>query len=114
MFEFTIARLDGGSGLKISGELDLATAPQLTEALRDTSSAGQVVLDLSELTFMDSCGIRALLELARTQNGNGPVIVLNPSHAVTRVFEVIGIDQHSGIELRREPGQVAVRTQASS
>ena len=108
MCEFTIARLDGGNGLKIAGELDLATSSQLTEALRDASSAGQVILDLSELTFLDSGGIHAILELARTQNGNGPVIILNPSYAVTRVFDVIGIDQHPGIELRRTDGQVTV------
>ena len=108
MCEFTIARLDGGNGLKIAGELDLATSSQLTEALRDASSAGQVILDLSELTFLDSSGIHAILELARTQNGNGPVIILNPSYAVTRVFDIIGIDQHAGIELRRADGRVTV------
>ena len=108
MSEFTIARLDGGNGLKVAGELDVATAPQLMEALRDALSTGQVTLDLSEVTFVDSCGIRAILELARTQNGNGPVIILNPSYAVTRVFDIIGIDQHAGIELRRSDVRVAV------
>jgi anti-sigma B factor antagonist len=108
MSEFTIARLDGGNGLKVAGELDVATASQLTEAVRDASSAGQVVLDLSELTFMDSCGIRAVIELARAQNGNGPVIILNPSQAVNRVFDIIGIDQHAGIELRRTDGRATV------
>ena len=108
MCEFTIARLDGGNGLKVAGELDLATSSQLTEALRDASSAGQVTLDLSELTFLDSSGIHAILELARTQNGNGPVIILNPSYAVTRVFDVVGIDQHAGIELRRADVRVTV------
>ena len=108
MSEFTIARLDGGNGLKVAGELDVATASQLAEALREASSAGQVVLDLSELTFLDSCGIRAILELARAQNGNGPVIILNPSQAVRRVFDIIGIAQHAGIELRRTDGRVTV------
>ena len=101
MSEFTIARLESGNGLKIAGELDVATASQLTLALRDASSAGQVILDLSELTFMDSCGVRAILELARAQNGNGPVVILNPSRAVSRVFDIVGIDQHAEIELRR-------------
>jgi anti-anti-sigma factor len=99
--EFTIARLDGGNGLKIAGELDVVTVPKLTEALRRTASAGQVVLDLSELTFVDSSGIRAILELSRAQNGDGPVIILDPTHAVTRVLEILGIEQHPAIELRR-------------
>ena len=74
MSEFRISRPDGGTQLKIVGELDVATAPRLTEALRDLR-AGEVVLDLSELTFLDSCGTRALLELARARNGNGPVVI---------------------------------------
>ena len=85
MSEFRISRPDGGTELKIVGELDVATAPQLTEALRDLQG-GEVVLDLSELTFLDSCGTRALLELARTRNGNGPVVLLDPSRAVARLL----------------------------
>jgi anti-anti-sigma factor len=73
----------------------------VTEALRAASSAGQVVLELSELTFLDSCGIRLIIELARAQNGNDSVIILNPSYAVRRVFDGVGIDQHAWIELRR-------------
>jgi anti-sigma B factor antagonist len=102
MSEFTISRLDTGYGLKVVGELDVATVPQVTEALRALSSGGDVVLELSELTFLDSCGMRALLELARAQYGrNGRLVILDPSNAVTRVFEIIGVDQHPGMELRR-------------
>lgn len=101
MSEFKISRLDDGNGLKIAGELDVATAARLTEALRDNEVPGQLVLDLSELTFLDSCGMRALLELARVQNGNGPVVILDPSRAVARLFEIIGVEDHPGIELRR-------------
>ena len=100
MSEFRISRPDGGTELKIVGELDVASAPRLTEALRDLQ-AGEVVLDLSELTFLDSCGTRALLDLARTRNGNGPIVILDPSRAVARLFEIIGMDEHPGLELRR-------------
>ena len=100
MSEFRISRPDGGTRLKIVGELDVATVPRLTEMLGDMQ-AGEVVLDLSELRFLDSCGTRALLELARTRNGNGPVVILDPSRAVARLFEIIGIDEHPGLVLRR-------------
>ena len=111
--EFQILRLDGETGLKVVGELDVATTPQLRAAFQGAVFADQPVLDLSELTFVDSCGIRAILELARTQNGNGPVIIVNPSHAVSRVFDIIGIDQHAGVELRRTDVRGSV-LQASS
>ena len=103
MSEFTITRLDGEGGLKIVGELDVATAPQFTESLVSASSNGSVVLDVSELVFLDSCGVHAILEVARTRNGNGPVVILDPSGPVTRVLEILGIDQHPGVEVRRRP-----------
>jgi anti-sigma B factor antagonist len=100
MSEFTISRFDGGSGVKVIGELDAATAPQLTDALSGASLDSEVVLDLSELTFLDSSGVRVIIELAATRNGNGPVVISEASPAVVRVFEILGLDQHRGIELR--------------
>lgn len=99
MSEFRITRSGSGNSLKIIGELDVATAPRLAEAVRE--HAGQVILDLSELTFLDSCGTRTILQLARGQNGNGPVVILDPSPPVARLLEIIGIEAHSGIEVRR-------------
>lgn len=99
MSEFAISRLDTGNGLKVVGELDVATVSQLTEALRRVSSWGDVVLDFSELTFLDSCGIRALLEFAQARHNDGRVVILDPSDAASRVLEIVGIDQHPGMEL---------------
>jgi anti-anti-sigma factor len=75
-------RSDDGNGLKLVGELDVATAPQLTAALRGMPPTGEVVLDLSELTFIDSCGVHAILDLANTRNGDGSVVILDPSDPV--------------------------------
>jgi len=107
MSEFEISQLDCGKGLKVVGELDIGTAPQLDEALHDIPAEHEFVLDLSELTFLDSCGVRSILELARTRNGNGPIVLLDPSRAVSRVFDIIGIDQHPGLELRTTPPPTA-------
>jgi anti-sigma B factor antagonist len=109
MFELEISRIPDGTGLKLSGELDVATAPELTKALLDLSPANtRVTLDLTELTFVDSCGIRAILALARSANGNGPVVLLNPTEAVSRVFEILGLDGHVGIEVQQD-GQLPKR-----
>jgi ABC-type transporter Mla MlaB component len=51
--------------LRLIGELDLASAPALTEALTSIDGDGQLTLDLSELTFIDSTGLHAILQ-ART------------------------------------------------
>jgi anti-sigma B factor antagonist len=55
---------DGALLLAVEGELDLVTEPQLSAALAD--AAGRpTTIDLSELAFMDSTGLRALLSAAR-------------------------------------------------
>lgn len=99
MFEFEISRLD--NGVKVVGELDVTTAPRLSEALWAMGHERGFFLDLSQLTFIDSFGIHTILELARARNGNGPIVILNPSDVVTRVFEILALDQHPGLELRR-------------
>ena len=99
MSEFGISPLVTGNGIKIVGELDVATAPHLGDALGDAASQQELVLDLSEVTFLDSYGVRSILELCRTRNGNGPVVIRNPSRAVTRVFEILALDTYPGLEL---------------
>ena len=91
----TLVRLDNGApGLRLIGELDMATVPELRSALAATSGNGQVTLDLSELTFMDSSGLLAIVEYARSANGAAPVILANPSEVVARIFEITGMQGH--------------------
>src|SRR5689334_541685 len=63
---FDVAVQDGPDGilLKVSGELDLVSEPLLNQALAELEGR-EATLDLSELAFMDSTGLRALLGAAR-------------------------------------------------
>jgi anti-anti-sigma factor len=72
-------------------ELFDAWAPRLTAGI------GPVILDLSELTFIDSTGLRCLLVLA----SRTAVVIRHPQPAVRRVFTIAGLD-HRG-EIRIEP-----------
>jgi anti-sigma B factor antagonist len=83
---------DGGvdAWVRVTGELDIATAPQLAETLRQAEEHCQrVVLDLRELTFMDSVGVHVLLDANLRANaaGRGLVLVRGPSQ-VDRVLEL--------------------------
>ncbi len=63
--------------LIVRGDLDLATAPELSAAVeRAGRSDGKLALDLSEVRFIDSSGLRALLEIE-----TAPAVV-SPSPAV--------------------------------
>ena len=88
----TQAGPDGTTIVTLAGELDLYRLPAITEALATTS--GRVLVDLSEVTFMDSGTMDHLLEEhRRLQQTGGELIVLTSEETPTTVFSVTGIDQ---------------------
>jgi anti-sigma B factor antagonist len=91
--EISTASGDGGTVLTLSGELDIASAPALERTLDDfgTSLPHRLVIDLTQVTFMDSTGLRALL-LARQRTADADhELFLRPGpRQVQRVFELSG------------------------
>ncbi len=81
--------------LRLDGELDLASAPDLRAALAGTSNGatGTVVLDMAAVGFVDSTGVRALLE-AQASSRNQVVAIMAPSRAVTRVLDLTRLRGH--------------------
>jgi anti-sigma B factor antagonist len=82
----------------VSGEVDLATAPALEAALHDAiaAPAGRVVLDCAGLTFMDSSGLRVLIEAKRALDvqGRGPDFhMVNLGEAPRRAIEIGGLSE---------------------
>jgi anti-sigma B factor antagonist len=59
-FRLDVRPAAGRTVVAAAGEVDLATARQLADAVREQLRAGPVLLDLSALTFMDSSGVRGL------------------------------------------------------
>lgn len=108
MSVFEISPLVNGKGLRLAGELDLAGAPRLTEAFLDFASPEREVhLDLTQVSFLDSSGLRVILALARSRADTGSVVLLDPSAAVRRILEIVGIDEHPGIEIRQASAEPA-------
>lgn len=80
--------------VRLEGELDLATAGQLErELLRvEGSDARSIVLDLSALEFIDSTGVRLMIQAdARSRADSRRLALLRGPKAVQRVFELTGI-----------------------
>ena len=80
--------------LKLSGELDLATAPDLQAAVvRICSSTTRIVtLDLHDLAFIDSSGLAAIIAASKLCRNLGYEFRLIPGPpAVQRVFELTGV-----------------------
>ena len=78
-----------------TGELDLATAPALEDALSrsfDGDGGGRVVLDLRELEFIDSSGLRTLLTARRRAEEAGAQFSLVAGHrGLERTLEIAGV-----------------------
>jgi anti-anti-sigma factor len=76
-----------------SGELDLATVPRFEECARAhiQARAETVELDLREVGFIDSTGVRLLLTLAAEGQRGGWTLTILPSHPVTRVVRLLGL-----------------------
>ena len=83
----------------VAGELDLASAPQLAHTLREAQlDARLVVLDLRDLTFIDSSGVHVIIDAARAarREGRRLMLVRGPSE-VDRVLELTGASAHLSI-----------------
>jgi anti-anti-sigma factor len=93
---FNAAVEAAGEGVRVrfSGELDLATAPdaEATVAQARREQPGPVALDLSELTFLDSSGLRLVMEINRACDADGCRLTITPGpRNVQRVFDLAGV-----------------------
>jgi len=90
---FACTLRDGGldaAWVRVTGELDIATAPQLAEMLgRAEERCQRMVLDLRQVTFMDASGVHVILDAALRANAAGRrlVLVRGPSQ-VDRVLDL--------------------------
>jgi len=104
---------------RLSGELDLLNADQLAERLEpDSMEQGDLILDLTDLAFIDSSGIRVLLRTADRLQGRGRLVLRSPSRQVQVVLSLVGLAKDgSGIvvegALEPEWGKPVSRTFAA-
>jgi anti-sigma B factor antagonist len=80
--------------LAVSGELDLATCEQLNDQLElaEASDATHTLLDLSDVTFIDSTGVQTLVTAAQRARANGGGLLLYPvAGQVRKVLQVTGL-----------------------
>ena len=95
-FSISISDRDGRAVVVIRGELDLATAPDLEAALTERLDAGQdVVVDLRELAFLDSTGLRVLVAShIRAEGGDASFLIVRPRPGapIKRILDIAGVE----------------------
>jgi anti-anti-sigma factor len=81
-------------GLRLSGEIDMASAPALEEALLVALADGRpVTVDMKDVTFIDSSGLKVIVSTAAESTPPAALTVKDPSPAVRRVLEIFGMTQ---------------------
>ena len=88
-------------GFELQGELDMATAGDLAELLREAEKGPDpILLDFSGISFMDSSGLRVILEAAGGRNGGGHLVIVHPTAQVQRVLDISIPGGTPGLEVR--------------
>jgi anti-anti-sigma factor len=88
----------GDGALRLLGEIDMDTAPTLRRRLE--GDAVVTVLDLDDVTFIDSIGVSVLV-WANRDRAAGPLTLRSPSDAVLRMLELAGMSDLFRIDARQ-------------
>jgi anti-sigma B factor antagonist len=87
---------DDSASLTVRGEVDMATAPQLRDALLALVTAGatRITLDCRGLDFLDSSGIGVLIAVNKQLGDGGTLTLESPPAHVRKVLELTGVSEH--------------------
>jgi anti-anti-sigma factor len=85
----------------VRGELDHDSASGLREVIDEELSPGvsALVLDFSELSYMDSGGLSLMFDIARRLSGSGWLGVVSANQAVSRLLEITGLIGRDGFRV---------------
>jgi|HubBroStandDraft_6_1064221.scaffolds.fasta_scaffold484392_2 anti-sigma B factor antagonist len=102
----------------LSGELDLASAPQLRELLVTMlieDGPSRLVIDLSDLVYLDSTGLSVLVTAHKRASSTGTELTLaNPNASVTRLLGITALDQIFDIVDAPEPATAPTSADGAS
>ncbi len=75
----------------VSGRVDTATAPELLEFLKaEMPNAEELVLDLMDVEYISSAGLRVILFAQKTMNAQGSMVLTNVNNDIMETFELTG------------------------
>jgi anti-anti-sigma factor len=102
-FRIDTSSAESGATIKLAGELDSATCRELVDRFEQVirDNPGAVVVDLGELTFIDSAGLRAIIVLERTAGQRDVGLTIrSPTGPVADLLQLTGIREHVALSSR--------------
>ncbi len=99
MLNISKTREDSKLCVAVEGRLDTTTAPELEASLKeDLENVTDLVIDLSDLEYISSAGLRVLLAAQKTMMKQGNMVVTHPNEVISEIFEVTGFSDILTIE----------------
>ncbi len=99
MLEIEVTATDDYTLCRPVGELDAYTVNDFREALSGVAEASRLLIDLSNVPFMDSAGLGALIGgIRRTRESGGEVAVACGRQTLTRLLHTTGFDRIVPVE----------------
>ncbi len=90
---------NGKAVFRLEGRLDSTTSPELEKEIMDViGDLNELVLDLKDLEYTSSAGMRVLLSAQRIMNSQGSMKVINVRSEIMDIFEITGFNQILTIE----------------
>ncbi len=84
--------------LALEGRLDTVTAPELEREIIDLSGVRDLVIDMKNLEYISSAGLRVILKAQKTMNTQGSMKLKNVGESIMEVFEITGFSDILTIE----------------
>lgn len=89
----TITKQQDGTTLTVllGGRLDTSTAPQLDAELKGSlGGVKNLILDMKDLAYLSSAGLRVILAAQKTMNRQGKMVVRHVNETIMEIFDVTG------------------------
>lgn len=97
--KINVDRKDSALSVALEGRLDTTTAPELETTLQKSlDGITSLTIDLENLEYISSAGLRVLLSAQKKMNSQGSMKVIHVNEMVMEVFEVTGFTDVLTIE----------------
>jgi anti-anti-sigma factor len=94
VLEINVEPNDGFSVCRLAGEVDAYTVGEFREALSGITDVSRLIIDLSEVPFMDSAGLGALIGgIRKVRESDGDVAVVSSTASLNRLLHTTGFDR---------------------
>jgi anti-anti-sigma factor len=98
-----ISWTDEPKGLRLVGEVDLATVESFRSALAPmVRDGGEIVLDMGAMRFIDSSGAQVIIRALEDLNDRGRLVLAHPRRMVVRMVRVMGLHRFENLEVRED------------